>query len=314
MSKELEQKIREEAKKLLESGEVKVIVGWGKGSAPFKTTPVFIDKPEDVDKLVWNPACTNNLAVYLPQLVKDGAVGIIAKPCDTRAVVTLLQEKQIDRGDIKVIGTACSGIVDEGALSRAGIDLAEVREITLDGENLIVTTESGAQTIPMSQVEKEACRICEHRTPVFADVTIGETQISTAPADFEDMGTPEERRAFWAKQFERCIRCYACRQVCPQCYCAVCFIDRNDVRWTSKKPTPAETWMVHMGRAMHLAGRCVECGECERACPMDIPLMKLNRQVSENVEKLFEFEAGMDPEAAPVFGRFEPDDPDPNEH
>ena len=71
MANELENKIHEEARKLLESGEVSLVIGYTTGSAPFKTTPVFIDKPEDVKKLVWNPACTNNLAVYLPKYAKN---------------------------------------------------------------------------------------------------------------------------------------------------------------------------------------------------------------------------------------------------
>ena len=77
---DIETKIREAAKNALESGDVKLVIGWGAGSVPFKTTPVFIEKPEDVDKLVWNPACVNNLAVYLPKMAKDCKVGIVAKP------------------------------------------------------------------------------------------------------------------------------------------------------------------------------------------------------------------------------------------
>ena len=76
----------------------------------------------------------------------------------------------------------------------------------------------------------------------------------------------------------------------------------------------SEAWMFHMGRAMHLAGRCIGCGECERACPMELPIMELNREMTRRVEELFDYEAGMDPEAVPVLGQFEPDDIDPNEH
>ena len=64
---DIETKIREEAKRVLESGDVSVVIGWGEGSVPFKTTPVFVSKPEDAENLVWNPACVNNLAVYLPR-------------------------------------------------------------------------------------------------------------------------------------------------------------------------------------------------------------------------------------------------------
>ena len=90
----MQKNIQQKAKELLESGEVSVVIGWGAGSAPFKTTPVFIEKPEDVEKLVWNPACTNNLAVYLSQVAKQAKVGIVVKPCDSRSIVTLIQEKQ----------------------------------------------------------------------------------------------------------------------------------------------------------------------------------------------------------------------------
>ena len=80
---DIENKIKEEARKVLESGDVSVVLGWGTGSVPFKTTPEFIEKAEDADRLVWNPACVNNLAVYLPRIPKDRKVGIVARPYST---------------------------------------------------------------------------------------------------------------------------------------------------------------------------------------------------------------------------------------
>ncbi len=106
---DIQDKIREEAKKALESGEVGVVIGWGAGSVPFKTTPVFIDKPEDAEKLVWNPACVNNLAVYLPKMARDRKVGVVAKPCDIRSIVTLIREKQLKRENVFIIGIGCGG-------------------------------------------------------------------------------------------------------------------------------------------------------------------------------------------------------------
>lgn len=314
MANETEIKIREEAKKMLESGEVTLVIGWAVGSMPFKTTPVFIEKAEDVEKLVWNPACTNNLAVYLPQVAQRAKVGIVTKPCDSRSVVTLLQEKQISRENVKIIGVACTGITDDAALKKAGIKLSEVHGLDWEGDGVIIGTPSGKTNLSMAEAVKEACRTCKTRTPVLADVTIGDAP-EAAPQSIEPMeGTPAERRAYWAMQFERCIRCYACRQVCPSCYCSKCFADRNDVKWTGKKADASESWMFHMGRAMHLAGRCIGCGECERACPMELPIMQLNREVQRHVAALFDYEAGMDPEMAPALGSWEPEDPDPNEH
>ncbi len=314
MANEVETKIREEAKKLLESGEVTVVIGWGTGSAAFKTTPVFVEKPEDVEKLVWNPACTNNLAVYLPQVAQHAKVGIVVKPCDSRSIVTLIQEKQVPKENLKIIGVTCPGIVDDASLKKAGVKLSEVQGLDWDTDCVVVGAPSGKTKLPITDAVKEGCRTCTQRTPVISDVTAGSVP-AVNPVPIEPMeGTPEERRAYWAKQFERCIRCYACRQVCPSCYCAKCFADRNDVRWTNKKADTSEAWMFHMGRAMHLAGRCVGCGECERACPMELPIMQLNREVQRRVEALFDFVPGMDIETAPALGQFEPEDPDPNEH
>ena len=312
----MEQKIREEAKRLLESGEVTVVIGWEAGSAPFKTTPVFIESPEDVDRLVWNPACTNNLAVYLPQVAKHARVGIVAKPCDSRSIVTLIQEKQVPRENLTVIGVACPGITDDAALKNAGVRLQDVRALDWDGEGVRITTTSGATSVGLSDAVKEACRTCEQRAPVITDVTLGDTppgiqQSEISNHQLED--SFEARREYWARQFERCIRCYACREVCPGCYCTKCFADRNDLRWTSKRAVVSEAWMFQMGRAMHLAGRCIGCGECERSCPMELPIMQLNREVQRHVETLFGYVPGMDPEAAPVLGQFEPEDKDPNE-
>ena len=310
----MQHKIHEEVKGLLESGEVTIVIGWEAGSAPFKTTPAFIESPEDVRRLVWNPACTNNLSVYLAEAAAHARVGIIAKPCDSRSIVTLIQEKQVTRENLKIIGVTCPGVADDAALVKAGVRLSEVRALDWDGDSIRITTTNGSTSIPFAQAVKEGCRTCVQRTPVIADVTIGESVDSNnqQPATGGQQSF-DERRAYWAEQFERCIRCYGCRQVCPACYCAKCFADRTDVKFTSRRTITSEAWMWHMGRAMHLAGRCIGCGECERACPMELPIMKLNREVQRHIDELFGYVPGMDPEEAPVLGRFDPEDKDPNE-
>lgn len=314
MANEIELKIREEAKKLLESGEVTLVIGWAAGSMPFKTTPAFVRTAEEVDKLVWNPSCTNNLAVYLPQVAQRAKVAVVVKPCDSRSVVTLIQEKQVPKENLKIIGVACPGIVDDASLKKAGVRLAEVHGIDLEGDSVVVGTPSGKTKIAIKDAVKEACHSCKYHAPVTSDVTFGEAAESV-PSDIEPLeGSFEQRRAYWAKQFEKCIRCYACRQACPGCYCSKCFADRHDLKWTNKKPVTTENWMFHMGRAMHLAGRCVGCGECERACPMELPIMTLNREVQKYVTELFDYEPGTDLEIAPALGMFEQDDPDPNGH
>lgn len=274
--------IREEARKALESGEVTLVIGWGEGSVPFKTTPVFIEKPEDTEKLVWNQFCVNNLAVYLPKMARDAKVAIIAKPCDVRSIVALVQEKQVKRENLFIIGLGCAGVVDA-----AGPDDCKPRQM---------------------------CLVCDKREPAMSDVTIGEATplAESRPSMVPDM--PEERRKYWAEQFSRCIRCYACRQVCPGCYCEQCFCDRIEPKWTAKKATAEEAWMFHATRMMHLAGRCVGCGECERICPVGIPVAELAREMAGTIQEKYGYSAGDPNETAPVLGQFRDDDIDPAHH
>ncbi len=121
----------------------------------------------------------------------------------------------------------------------------------------------------------------------------------------------EERRAFWRKQFERCIRCNACREACYACYCTECLFDRNVPRWLSRPALLAENEIYHLIRAVHLAGRCIGCGECERVCPVGIPLSRLYKKVQKDVAELFDYEAGMDLETVPPLVDFALDDQDP---
>ena len=107
--------------------------------------------------------------------------------------------------------------------------------------------------------------------------------------------TPAERWAFWKEQFSRCIRCMACRQVCPFCYCEQCLCDKNRPQAVESSPRPAGNMAWHIVRAMHLAGRCAGCAECERSCPMDIPLNLLNRKMAQELKELYGHEAGWKP-------------------
>ncbi|MEI6305524.1 MAG: Fe-S oxidoreductase, partial [Deltaproteobacteria bacterium] len=106
--------------------------------------------------------------------------------------------------------------------------------------------------------------------------------------------TPAERWAYWKEQFSKCIKCYACRQVCPFCFCEQCLCDRNKPQMVDTTPRPAGNFAWHVVRAMHLAGRCAGCAECERVCPMDIPLNLLNRKMAKELKDLYEYEAGFE--------------------
>ena len=117
-----------------------------------------------------------------------------------------------------------------------------------------------------------------------------------------------ERRAFWAEELGRCVKCYACRSSCPMCYCERCTMDCNRPQWIPVASHAIGNLEYHMVRAMHLAGRCVECHACDQACPMHIPLSLLNRKIAKEVKALFGYVAGGDPDTPPPLATFRKDE------
>lgn len=118
----------------------------------------------------------------------------------------------------------------------------------------------------------------------------------------------EERWAFWTAELSRCIKCYACRNSCPMCYCSHCTMDCNRPQWI---PVPSHLHgnvEYHMVRAMHLAGRCVQCGECGRACPVGIPVHLLSFHAEDSVRRMFGQRAGNAAKLDYALSTFKPDD------
>ena len=270
--------IRTKARELLESNKVDCVIGYERATDGKGSRPLFAYSVQDVDRLVFDQTCGQNLVKYLLNR-KDKTTAVVVKPCDSRAINLLVNEHQLDRGKVVAIGVVCPGIVKAGPGQ--------------PGDRL-----------------REACDLCQQRTPVVYDVLIGEPQKAEAPADtYADVAAMEdksqgERQAFWEKEFARCIRCYACRQTCPGCYCGECFVDRLDPLWVGIRIAPAENEMWNTIRAFHLSGRCIGCNSCELVCPVNIPLSLLNRKLEKEVTRLFKFQPGMDPDAPQPLATF----------
>jgi ferredoxin len=318
---DLQSTIQARAAKLLTDGSVKVVLGFEAGTAPFRVAPAFIERPEDASRLVWNDFCVSNLSVFLPdELKRADKVAIIAKGCDARSAVIMLAEHQALREQVIILGVPCRGMLDLQKVA-ARAELGELTAVQANGgEEVVLSLRDGERRLPRLELLAENCLTCQHNTPPVADELLAEPAdpmpaAGTVPAALEELErlSPEERRAYWRVQLERCIRCYACREACPSCYCPTCFVDKTAYRWVSKATTPDENWMFHSIRAYHMVGRCTECGECQRVCPMNIPLLTLQRVHNREVADRFGYVAGMDPAVVPPMGTFSPDDRDPAE-
>ncbi|MHB1660593.1 MAG: 4Fe-4S binding protein [bacterium] len=289
-----DEKLQKIAKDLLESGEVSLIIGYSKGSSSSRMRPVFITKPEETDKLSFNHHAVQDLAVFLkkPEIKKFGKIGIVVKGCDEKAVNALIQEYQISRENIKIIGVECNGVIRQNLADKGETNLSE-------------------------STVYDKCLICEEHTPVLYDFLVesedpklilsGNVKPYAKIEELESMSA-DEKNSFWDKEFDKCIKCYACRQACPLCYCSRCIVEKNMPQWIDTNIEGAGNAQWNLIRAYHLSGRCIGCGECERACPVNIPLMLINEKMARDINKMFGYKSGLDINAKPVFGVFSEND------
>jgi len=282
-------------------------------------TPIFITSPEQADKVVWNPLCAQNLASYLPSQKKKVAVAV--KGCDSRTIVQYMQEGLIDRDNVVIVGIPCKGIISKKKVQKA-IGNEPVEDVTFTDGSVKVKTPSGEKTFAIADVCPSKCTSCQYPTPIVYDHLTGDAIQSDKPAEsvYADVvelegKTLEERKAYFESEFSKCIRCYACRNACPMCVCQdSCIAETRDPHWITQKLSLDEKFMFHMIHALHLAGRCVECGECERACPMEIPVAKLNKKINKEMKELFDYIPGVNPEDKPPMYTFNVDEAKIKEH
>ncbi|MCF8382389.1 MAG: 4Fe-4S dicluster domain-containing protein [Chlorobium sp.] len=270
----IQEQYRKRAAELLASGEVKIIIGYGAGSTPDRRRALFIRSADDASLLHVDAACDANLSGYLVSegLLSDRKkVGIFLRPEGIRSVNILAAESQLDPLQIVIIGFN----VENGSL-------AALQGSGVNDFSSLISTLKESRSTPEEQALIEK---------------------------IEGM-TPEERFAFWQAEFSKCIKCYACRQVCPMCYCKRCIVDNNQPQWVHTSSHTLGNFEWNLVRAFHLSGRCVECGGCDRACPVNIPLRLINRRMAQEVLDAFDHFSGMSHTQEPVLASFKKDDPE----
>ena len=314
------QELINRAKSLLESGEVVRVLGWRKGEHVWDVEPAYFTNAEELSEFVYNGFCGANLSKYMIEASKlEGKTLVFLKPCDTYSFNQLIKEHRVDREKAYIIGVGCEGKIKIENIDAAGILDVIGADYPDCAENLTVKTLYGDKQVSYKSAMLERCHVCKGKEHMIFDEQVGQSADTIDADRFAEVAqieamSPEKKFAFFQSELSKCIRCNACRNVCPACSCRKCVFDSTKFDSAQKVNTTSfEEKMFHIIRAFHVAGRCTDCGECSRVCPQGIPLHLFNRKFIKDINELYgDFQAGADIEIKGPLTNFRMDDCEPD--
>ena len=306
---------------LLSNGTVDRVLGWKAGEFAYDVTPALFRSCEELNEgFVWNDFCGANFSKYLVKETgkSEAKVLVFLKSCDTYSFNQLLTEHRFDREKVYVIGVPCNGMLDPKLLK----DKAEgILSVTDNGKTVeIETLYDGTVTVDRAELLPDRCVNCKSKKHVAYDELLGDDGETVDSARFDEVAkleamSADERFEFWQNELSRCIRCNACRDVCPACTCEKCVFDNPNSALENKAPASEfEEKMFHIIRAFHVVGRCTDCGECSRVCPQSIPLHLLNRKFIKDIDSFYgEYQAGAEVGSRAPIVNYTTEDLEPSE-
>ena len=311
-------------KELLQNGTVNRVLGWKKGDLPYNPEPAFFNSADELSEFVYDGFCGANLSKYMiAASALEGKTLVLLKPCDSYSFVQLMKEHRVDREKAYIIGIGCKGKLDIERIKAEGVKGIEAingAEIDSACDTLKIDTIYGEKTVAYKDAMLERCHVCKGKEHRIYDELALESADTLDSERFQGVEaienmTPEQKFEFFKNELSKCIRCNACRNVCPACSCRKCVFDSTKFDSAQKANVDEfEEKMFHIIRAFHVAGRCTDCGECSRVCPQGIPLHLFNRKFIKDINTYYgEYQAGNNVEDETPLTDFTFDDLEPGE-
>jgi formate dehydrogenase subunit beta len=297
-------------KKEFKEGDL--IITYRESGIPGQMTPFFIRSSDKIDLLSITPYCINNLAVYLAELTllevfessKKGRVILTIKPCDMPSVLQMISDAQIPREKVLIIIFECDFVINSKAIRDTIQD--DFSAIEMKQDTMIVTTmQKGNVTLNKGDQMAGKCKdskMCD--LPGTSDYYFVGTEkkrinqskkISLKTTLVQDTLKKTELKQLVESELSKCIRCNACRNICPACFCSdQCIMDKPKLisPFIEKEVSLRNNILYHLIRFYHVAPNCTGCSECERVCPQNIKLSIFFKYLNRFIETEFGFEPG----------------------
>lgn len=295
--------VKDIALEILSENQAERLLAWKRGEFFYDNSPAVFSSVDELEDFVYDLFCGSNLSKFLvKEAAKEGKIAVLLKPCDRYSFNQLVKEHRINKENVLPIEIDCDGMVDIDKVKALGIK--GIKSIDTDGDQLIIETVYGQKSCKKEEVLLMKCLTCKDRVDGDRFALVREIEKMTSV----------ERYEFWRSELSKCIRCNACRNVCPACTCEKCVFDNDKSGIANKANSDSfEENLYHMIRAFHVAGRCTDCGECTRVCPQGIPLHLINRKVIKDLNEFYgEYQAGADDSSVGPLTSYQLDDVEPD--